>query len=166
MKKILTVVSCLLVTSCAMTDQELKQAYAEQYYQSPSYIAGYKERFDKLSVNEIAELGAKMDKGRMNGQSPMKVSDYLYIHDVRAQGNKVIYDYALTDEWLKLSPSKKEKYQQTMQKDLAYRTCSLKTVALAQEKGLEEVHQYYDNYPNHILFTLNANAEVCKQNGF
>ena len=53
-----------------------------------------------------------------------------------------------------------------MQKDLVYRTCSLKTVRLAQERGLEEEHNYYVSYPKNLIFTLKTNKQICINNGF
>lgn len=51
-------------------------------------------------------------------------------------------------------------------KDLIYRTCSLETVKLAQEKGLEEEHNYYSQYPETIAFTLRTSGQICINNGF
>ena len=51
-------------------------------------------------------------------------------------------------------------------KDLVYRTCSLKTVRLAQERGLEEEHNYYVSYPKNLIFTLKTNKQICINNGF
>ncbi|MGS4745974.1 hypothetical protein [Citrobacter farmeri] len=53
-----------------------------------------------------------------------------------------------------------------MEKDLIYRTCSLETVKLAQEKGLEEEHNYYSHYPETIAFTLRTSGQICINNGF
>ncbi|MFT0214047.1 hypothetical protein VQ643_15840 [Pseudomonas sp. F1_0610] len=102
----------------------------------------------------------------MKGQSRLKIGAYIYIEDIFAENNAVIFKYSLTDRWNALSQKKQNKYQQLMQKDLTYRTCSLQTVRISQEKGLVEVHHYYDKYPMHILFTLNANKQLCVMSGF
>lgn len=59
----------------------------------------------------------------------------------------MIYHYSLSAEWLNKPASAREDDQKNMQNDLIYRTCSLQTVRLAQDKGLAEIHYYYDDYP-------------------
>lgn len=166
MKKILIIIPCMLAASCTMSDQEIRHAYAVRYQQSPDYVASYKDKISKLNVNQIAEIGAEMDQKKLNGNSRLKIGDFIYIEKIDAKQNAVVYDYSLTDKWGTLEQSRQQEFMQNMQKDLIYRTCSLKTVRIAQEKGLEEIHRYYDDYPNHIAFTLNANLALCKQNGF
>lgn len=165
-KKLFIILPALILAGCVMSDAERKTAYADHYYQSPEYIADYKQKISTMSVNELAVVGAQEDRAKMNGQSRMKIGDSLYIENIEAKDNNVIYHYSLSPAWLKKSASSQEKDQINMQKDLTFRTCSLKTVQLAQEKGLAEIHQYYDDYPQHILFTLHANKALCKENGF
>lgn len=64
------------------------------------------------------------------------------------------------------SPATQRDTQTTMQKDLVYRTCSLKTVQLAQDKGLEEEHHDYSHYPDKLAFTLKTSAQIYKSTGF
>lgn len=166
MKKLFIILPVLVLTGCVMSDAELKTAYADHYYQSPEYIAGYKQKISSMSANELAVTGAQEDKAKMNGQPRMKIDNSLYIENIEAKDNNVIYHYSLSPAWLKKSASSQKNDQINMQRDLIFRTCSLKTVQLAQEKGLAEIHQYYDDYPQHILFTLHANKALCKENGF
>lgn len=166
MKKRLLPLSALILSGCVMSDQELRERYAEHYSQSPAYVAAFKQRIDTMSVSEAAALAAENDRARMRGQPRVKIDDTVYIEKVEAKGSDVIYHYSLSADWLKKPAEARENDQKTMQKDLIYRTCSLQTVRLAQAKGLAEIHQYYDDYPGHVLFTLNANKAQCEKNGF
>ncbi|MHA3114025.1 hypothetical protein [Acinetobacter sp. ANC 4193] len=107
-----------------------------------------------------------MEKAKMNGQSALKLDNFITVENVSSKNNKVIFDYSLSTNWLSLSDRQKTVYKNKMQKDLIYRTCSLKTARLAQEKGLEEEHNYYENYPKDITFTLRTNKQLCINNGF
>ena len=166
MKRIFIIIPCMLAVSCTMSDQDIRHAYSVRYQQNPDYVATYKDKISQLDVNQLAEIGAEMDQKRLNGHSRLKIDSFIYIEKIGAKQNAVVYDYSLTDSWKALGQPRQQEFRENMQKDLIYRTCSLKTVRLAQEKGLEEIHHYYDDYPNHIAFTLSANLALCKQNGF
>jgi hypothetical protein len=99
----------------------------------------------------------------MRGQPRLKIDEFITIENVQAKGNRVVYDYSLSENWLALSADKQREKQTNMNKDLIYRTCSLETVRLAQAKGLEEEHNYYSQYPDKVAFTLKpARRFVCK----
>lgn len=166
MKKQFLLLSAFILSGCVMSDGELRERDAEHYSQSPAYVAAFKQRIDTMSANEIAAMGAESDRARMQGQPRMKVDDTVYIEKIEAKGSDVIYHYSLSAEWLNKPAAAREDDQKNMQKDLIYRTCSLQTVRLAQAKGLAEIHYYYDDYPGHVLFTLNANKALCEKNGF
>ncbi|MGP3593684.1 hypothetical protein [Vagococcus sp. WN89Y] len=156
----------VLLVGCAISDTQMRQRYAEHYYQPPEYVAHWQKKSATMSVNELAVEGAAMQKKRLAGKSRMKIDDSVYIVDVHPLENKVVFEYALTQEWLALSPAAQQKRQKMMQKDLIYRTCSLETVKLAQFKGLEEVHNYYSHYPDTLAFTLHTSRQICNENGF
>ncbi|QGM81506.1 hypothetical protein [Otariodibacter oris] len=167
MKKLLITLSVFL-SACSLSDQEIRANYAEHYKQSDEYVAQFAKNIEGLSVEQLAIDGAKKDKAKMNGQSRMQIDQYMYIENVRPNKNQVIYEYSFNPSWWKsLGESKQKDIQNNMQRDLIYRTCSLRTVALAQEKGLEEDHKYYYDYPNKSLaFELKTNKEICLSNGF
>lgn len=166
LKNKLVIVLPLLLAGCTMSDSQLKRAYANHYYQDPAYVAAYKQKTETMSVNQLADYGAEFDKQKMRGQKRMQLDKFIYIENIHSEDNKVIYNYSLTDAWNALSASDRLEKQTNMQKDLTYRTCSLKTVQLAQKKGLEEVHNYYTAYPDKIAFTLRSNLQMCRQAGF
>lgn len=102
----------------------------------------------------------------MRGQSSVKIDDYITAQNIQARGQRVVFDYSLSEKWLALPPAQQLEKQKRMEKDLIYRTCSLETVKLAQEKGLEEEHNYYSQYPETIAFTLRTSGQICINNGF
>ncbi|HDR1932266.1 TPA: hypothetical protein QB661_002115, partial [Pasteurella multocida] len=127
----------ILLSACSMSDMEKRALYAERYSQSNEYVAQFAKEIEGLSVEQLALSGAKKDKAKMNGKTRMPLGRYLYIEDVKAIKNQVIYEYSVEPVWWNsLSNTEKNTTQDNMQQDLIYRTCSLKTVALAQEKGL------------------------------
>ena len=167
MKRILCVLGVSgLMIGCGLGDTYIKKNYEKKYTQNPKYVKMFEEKIKDQHVNELALEAAQADKARMRGQSRLKLDDSIYIENVSAQNNAVVFEYSLTDHWFKRSATQQQQAQLRMQKDLIYRTCSLKTVALAQQKGLEEVHNYYRDYPSRIEFTLKTNLKLCKQYGF
>ncbi|UAY77817.1 hypothetical protein K7G90_000048 [Pasteurella canis] len=158
----------ILLSACSMSDMERRALYAEHYSQSDEYVAQFAKKIEGLSVEQLAINGAKKDKAKMNGKTHMPLGRYLYIEDVKAIKNQVIYEYSIEQVWWNsLNNTEQSTTLNNMQKDLIYRTCSLKTVALAQAKGLEESHRYYYDYANKLLaFELKTNKKVCTENGF
>ncbi|MGY5958260.1 Lipoprotein [Kosakonia sp. BK9b] len=165
MKKMVILLPALLA-GCTVSDAEMRQRYATHYAQPAEYVRVYQQKIQTMSVEELAVHGAEADKTRMGGQKRMKIGEYLYVEDVHPQGNRVVFDYSLTPDWFKQSSTAQLERQHKMQKDLIYRTCSLETVKLAQQKGLEEEHNYYAQYPQKIAFTLRTSRQICLQNGF
>lgn len=161
-----TVLIALLLSGCSISDQIRRNGYSSAYQQPNDYIQSYQKKINNMSVEELAKQGALMEKAKMNGQSALKLDNFITVENVSSKNNKVIFDYSLSTNWLSLSDRQKTVYKNKMQKDLIYRTCSLKTVRLAQEKGLEEEHNYYENYPKDITFTLRTNKQLCINNGF
>lgn len=157
-----------LLSACTMSDTEERSLYAQRYSQSDEYVAQFSKEIEGLSVEQLAINGAKKDKAKMNGKKRMSLGKYLYIEDVKAKQHQVIYEYSFERMWWNnLNNVERTTIQNNMQKDLIYRTCSLRTVALSQEKGLEESHQYYYDYPNKLLaFELKTNKQICLENGF
>ncbi|MGQ0287289.1 hypothetical protein ACT2CV_08820 [Pasteurellaceae bacterium 22721_9_1] len=151
-----------------MSDTEIRSLYAKRYAQPDEYVAQFSKEIEGLSVEQLAINGAKKDKAEMNGKKRMSLGGHLYIEDVKARKHQVIYEYSFESIWWNnLNNIEKSALQNNMQKDLIYRTCSLRTVALAQEKGLEESHQYYYDYPNKLFaFELKTNKQICLENGF
>lgn len=156
----------LFLAGCTMSDGELRNAYAQHYQQPAAYVDVYKQKIASMDINALAQYAATEDKKKMRGQPRLKIDDFITIENVQAKGNRVIYDYSLSDSWQALSADKQREKQSNMNKDLIYRTCSLETVRLAQAKGLEEEHNYYTQYPDKLSFTLRTSAQICMQNGF
>ncbi|QIW14936.1 hypothetical protein A4G20_00355 [Pasteurellaceae bacterium RH1A] len=155
-----------LLSACtmSMSDQDIRSQYAAYYAQDDKYVESFAKEINQYSVEELAQRAAKKDKARM----PAKIGDNLFGKDVKAEKNIVVFEYELEKSWWgNLSQSKQNEIKQRMAKDLVYRTCSLRTVALSQDKGLEENHRYYTDYSNKKLaFELATNKQVCQLNGF
>lgn len=156
----------LILVGCSANDSQIRQDYARHYAQPDAYIQAYKQKIQSMDVNALAVYAAAEDKKQMRGQERLKVDEMITVEDIQAKGNKVVYDYSLSEQWATQPPAKQLATQTTMQKDLIYRTCSLKTVQLAQDKGLEEEHNYYNHYADQLAFTLRTSAQICKSNGF
>jgi len=165
-KIIFTILMTLFISSCGIPDQMLRNKYAGAYQQPNYWIQIYQQKINNMSVEDLAKEGAAMEKAKMKGQSSLKLDNFITIENVSSKENKVIFDYSLSNNWSSLYDREKSASKKRMQKDLIYRTCSLKTVKLAQEKGLEEEHNYYENYPKNITFTLKTNKQMCINNGF
>ena len=164
MKKLFPCIFAVLLASCAMSDEELRIRYAMYYQQDDVYVEKFAKEIKSLSAEKLAIRAAKIDNERM----PERIDKNLYGKGVRAEKNVVIFEYEFDkDWWNSQSQSSQQKLQKNMQKDLIYRTCSLRTVALSQEKGLEESHRYYVNYTTKKLaFELNTSKQICQSNGF
>lgn len=156
----------LFLAGCTVSDGELRNAYAQRYQQPAAYVDIYKQKIAGMDINALAQYAAAEDKKKMRGQPRLKIDEFITIENVQAKGNRVVYDYSLSESWLALSTDKQREKQTNMNKDLIYRTCSLETVRLAQAKGLEEEHNYYSQYPDKVAFTLRTSAQICMQNGF
>ncbi|HCW0177870.1 hypothetical protein [Citrobacter sp. On2M] len=156
----------LFLAGCTMSDGELRNAYTQHYQQPAAYVDIYKQKIAGMDINALAQYAAAEDKKKMRGQPRLKIDEFITIENVQAKGNRVVYDYSLSESWLALSADKQREKQSNMNKDLIYRTCSLETVRLAQAKGLEEEHNYYSQYPDKVAFTLRTSAQICMQNGF
>lgn len=165
-KTILTALLPVFLASCAIPDQIARHQYANAYQQPDYYIQMYQQKISGQTVEELAKDGALENQARMKGQSRLKLDEFTTAENVYAKGNAVIFDYSLSDKWRSLSEADQTKTKARMTKDLIYRTCSLKTVKLAQEKGLEEQHNYYQTYPKDLSFTLKTNKQICINNGF
>ncbi|HGO5854947.1 TPA: hypothetical protein ACU21B_001740 [Mannheimia haemolytica] len=168
MRKLCIVSGIFILSACSTSDSTIRDKYSGYYSQDEEYVQQFAKEIDGLSVQQLAIDGAKKDKAKMQGQSRLRIDKYLYVEDVKPENNKVIFEYSLDAGWWKsLSDSKKITLQRNMSKDLIYRTCSLKTVRLSQEKGLEENHRYYYDYSNKKLaFELKTNKVICLENGF
>lgn len=152
-------------TSCVMmTDQEIRNMYAIRYAQSIEFVEQFYKHIQPLTVEQIAIEGAEIEKSKFEGQKTLRLSDLITITDVYPQKDTVVFVYQLSPKWNTYSAGKQQKFQQNMQNDLTYRTCSLNTVRLAQAKGLKEEHRYYQD--DHLIFVLKANGDICRQNGF
>jgi hypothetical protein len=156
----------VIISGCSASDPQIRQAYARHYAQPDAYVQAYTQKIQGMDVNALAAYAAAEDKKRMRGQERLKVDEVITVEAIQAKGNKVVYDYSLSEKWAAMSPAKQRETQTAMQKDLIYRTCSLKTVQLAQDKGLEEEHNYYSQYADKLAFTLRTSAPICKSNGF
>jgi hypothetical protein len=166
MNKIIFTISMVFFISSCSSDQVTRNRYASSYQQPNYYIQIYQQKINNMSVEELAKEGASIEKSRMKGQSSLKLDNFITIENVSSKENKVIFDYSLSNNWSALTDKKQNAYKNKMQKDLIYRTCSLKTVRLAQEKGLEEEHKYYESYLSKLIFTLKTNKQICINNGF
>lgn len=155
----------LFLAGCTMSDGELRNAYAQHYQQPAAYVETYKQKIASMDINTPPNMPQQKIR-KMRGQPRLKIDQFITIENVQAKGNRVVYDYSLSESWLALSADKQREKQINMNKDLIYRTCSLETVRLAQAKGLEEEHNYYSQYPDKIAFTLRTSAQICMQNGF
>ena len=154
------------ISSCGIPDQITRNKYAGAYQQPDYYIKIYQQKINSMSIDDLAKDAVAIEKSRMKGQASLKLDDFITIENISSKGNKVIFDYSLSNNWSSLSEKKQDAHKNKMQKDLVYRTCSLKTVRLAQEKGLEEEHKYYESYPSKLIFTLKTNKQICINNGF
>ncbi|TCM63240.1 hypothetical protein EC844_12259 [Acinetobacter calcoaceticus] len=161
-----SMLAAVFLGGCVAGDSAIRADYAKRYSQNPQYVKIYQDKINDQDVNALAVNAAKAEKSKMHGQKRFKVNDFIYVEDVKSNANSVVFEYSLTDKWFKKSKQRQLNDQQSMQKDLIYRTCSLKTVLLAQQKGLEEVHHYYKNYPDQIEFSLKSNLQLCQQHGF
>lgn len=168
MKKLGILLGIFILSACSTSENTIRDKYSAYYSQDEEYIKQFAKEIDGLSVQQLAINAAKKDKAKMQEQSRLRIDKYLYVEDVKPENNKVIFEYSLDANWWKsLSDSKQVTLQRNMSKDLIYRTCSLKTVRLSQEKGLEENHRYYYDYSNKKLaFELKTNKAICLKNGF
>lgn len=165
MKKLTTSISViLLLSACTVSDQELRTRYARYYQQDDAYVEQFAKKIKPFSVENLAIQAAKIDNERM----PKRIGLNLYGKGVRAEKNVVIFEYEFDKNWWNnQSQSSRQENQKNMQKDLIYRTCSLRTVALSQEKGLEESHRYYIDYATkQLAFELKTSRQICQANGF
>ncbi len=162
----LTLVLPVFLAGCTMSDGELRNAYASHYQQPATYVEIYKQKIAGMDIDALTQYAAAEEKKKMRGQPRLKVDDSITVENIQAKGNRVVFDYSLSEIWLALPANKQLEQQAIMKKDLIYRTCSLETVRLAQAKGLEEEHNYYSQYPNKLSFTLRTNAQICIDNGF
>lgn len=165
-KIIFTILMAFFISSCGIPDQITRNKYAGAYQQPDYYIKIYQQKINSMSIEDLAKDAVAIEKSRMKGQSSLKLDDFITVENVSSQANKVIFDYSLSNNWSLLSKEKQNAYKNKMQKDLVYHTCSLKTVRLAQERGLEEEHNYYVSYPKNLIFTLKTNKQICINNGF
>lgn len=154
------------ISGCGIPDQMTRNKYASAYQQPDYYIQIYQHKINNMSVDDLATEAAAIEKSRMKELSSLKLDNFVTIENVSSKQNKVVFDYSLSNSWSSSSDKERLAYKKNMQKDLIYRTCSLKTVRLAQEKGIEEEHNYYENYPKTLTFTLKTNKQICVNNGF
>ncbi|MDO4627422.1 MAG: hypothetical protein Q4A81_09120 [Pasteurellaceae bacterium] len=168
MKKFLIMLISVLLSACSVSDEELRDQYMDYYHQNDGYVEQYQKQTQNLSVQQLALQGAKKEKAKLHGQTHFYLGNGLYIENVQADNNQVIFEYSFDkSSWSNLSKSAQDNMHASMNKDLIYRTCSLRTVKLAQEKGLEEHHRYYYDYPNKSLaFELTTSKQICLDNGF
>ncbi|POT58499.1 hypothetical protein C3432_11470 [Citrobacter amalonaticus] len=162
----LALILSLFLTGCSMSDGELRNAYTRHYQQPDAYVNAYKQKIAGMDIDTLTQYAASEEKKKMGGQPRLKIDDSITVENIQAKGNRVVFDYSLSESWLSLSPQKQMEQQNTMRKDLIYRTCSLQTVRLAQERGLQEEHNYYSHYPDKISFTLRTSGQICIDNGF
>ena len=155
-----------ILTGCTLSDSDMRKAYSNHYQQPAGYVAVYKEKIAGMDSDALAKYAVTEEQKKMRGQSSVKIDDYITAQNIQAKGPRVVFDYSLSEKWLALPPTQQLEKQKRMEKDLIYRTCSLETVKLAQEKGLEEEHNYYSHYPETIAFTLRTSGQICINNGF
>ena len=168
MKILYVIFGLFILSACSINDSNIRNKYSTYYDQDDEYVKQFAKKIKGLSVQQLAINAAKKDKAKMQGKSRLRIGQYLYVENVKPENNRVIFEYSIDKDWWKaLSENQKATLQHNMSKDLIYRTCSLKTVRLSQEKGLEENHRYYYDYSNKKLaFELKTNKEICLENGF
>ena len=120
----LTLLLPLFLAGCTMSDGELRNAYAQHYQQPTAYVDAYKQKIASMDIHALAQYAAAEDKKKMRGQPRLKIDEFITIENVQAKGNRVVYDYSLSENWLALfqsyagtNPETQQKFRTAMQQE-------------------------------------------------